>query len=163
FVLDAEWVNPGTRARTVSAVVVLRRATAKETGRTALLFSDHAAEAGLEVPPCVAPPCAVLSTEALPAGQAAAWGPGRPGAPATDVCVLMVTGQMHARGRFIGVDLVGADGQVHNPESGVQNPFDPARRHLFGGFDWTDEGALVRPFKLSVGEDLHYACWDDNG
>jgi hypothetical protein len=75
----------------------------------------------------------------------------------------MVTGQMHKRGRFFGVDLVGTDGQVHNPEGGVQNPFDPARRHLFGGFDWTDEGALVRPFRLAVGEALHYACWDDNG
>jgi hypothetical protein len=163
FVLDGEWINPGTRDRTVSAVVVLHRASKKEVGRIATLFSDRSAEAGLRVPPCSAPPCDILSTEALPAGQAAAWGPGRPGAPATDVCVLTVTGQMHERGRFIGVDLVGADGQVHNPENGVQNPFDPTRKHLFGGFDWTDEGALVRPFRLAVGETLHYACWDDNG
>ena len=25
------------------------------------------------------------------------------------------------------------------------------------------EGALVRPFRLAVGEVLRYACWDDNG
>ena len=165
FVLDGEWTNPGTRTRTVSAVVTLRRATAKQAAGTALLFTDRSAEATLDVPPCATPPCAPRSTDAPPAGQTAAWGPGRPGGPTTDVCVLQVTAQMHKRGLFVGVDLVGADGQPKNPAGVVlvQNPFDPTRQHLFGGFDWTDEGALVRPFHLAVGETLHYACWDDNG
>src|SRR5205814_9732324 len=90
FVLDAEWVNPGTRDRTVSVVVLLHRATSKQAARTAFLFSDRSAEAGLQVAPCSTPPCDVPSTEALPAGQAAAWGPGRPGATAPDVCVAVV-------------------------------------------------------------------------
>src|SRR2546427_8993525 len=47
------------------------------------------------------------------------WGPGRPGGPDTGACVLMVTGQIHKRGRFLGVDLIGADGTVENPAGGA--------------------------------------------
>src|SRR5207247_2242135 len=143
-----------------SAVVVLRRARPKAVTAVALPFTDRSAEAGLLVAPGE-----VASTEALAAGRVAAWGPGRPGGPGTGACVLMVTGQMHKRGRFLGVDLIGADGTVENPAGGAPNPFEPGRSHLFGALDWTDEGALVRPHSLALGagQALHYACWDDNG
>jgi len=139
---------------------VLRRARRKDATRIALPFTDSSAEAGVLVAPGQ-----LASSEALPAGQQAAWGPGRPGGPATGACVLMVTGQMHKRGRFFGVDLIGADGMVHNPAGSVSNPFQPGRSHLFGAVDWTDEGALIRvdPLALGAGDRLHYACWDDNG
>src|SRR5262249_34478503 len=158
FVLDGEWLNTGSRTRTVSVTVVLRRARGRETSRVATMFSDDSAGAGLLVAPG-----AVASTEALPAGRAAAWGPGLDGAPDGDLCVVMVTGQMHKRGRFLGVDLIGADGHTIPPTAGVPNPFEPGRQHLFGAFDWTDMGALVRPFRLGPGERLHYACWADDG
>jgi hypothetical protein len=72
---------------------------------------------------------------------------------------------MHKRGRFFGVDLIGADGMPQNPPGGTANPFEPGRTHLFGGIDWTDEGALVpaHALALGAGQALHYACWDDNG
>jgi len=160
FTLDGEWANGTTRTRRASAVVVLRRARPKAVTAVALPFTDRSAEAGLLVAPGE-----VASTEALAAGQQAAWGPGRPGGPDTGACVLMVTGQMHKRGRFLGVDLIGADGTVENPAGGAPNPFEPGRSHLFGALDWTDEGALVRPHSLALGagQALHYACWDDNG
>jgi hypothetical protein len=75
----------------------------------------------------------------------------------------MVTGQMHKRGRFLGVDLIDVDGTTIPPASGVANPFEPGRQHLFGAFDWTDMGALVRPLPLAAGQRLHWACWADNG
>ena len=160
FTFDGEWVNGTTRTHRASALVVLHRARAKAVTRVALPFSDRSAEAGLLVAPGQ-----VASTEALAAGQQAAWGPGRPGGPDTGACVLMVTGQMHKRGRFLGVDLVGPDGTVENPAGGTLNPFAPGRSHLFGAIDWTDEGTLVRahPLALGMGQGLHYACWDDNG
>jgi hypothetical protein len=158
FVLDGEWLNPGTRTRTVSAVVILRRARASESGHIALPFTDASAEAGLLVPPNQ-----IGSTEDLPAGKAAAWGPGRAGVPNTDLCVLSLTGQMHKRGRFFGVDLIGPGGAAMNPAGGIANPFVPGRQHLFGAFDWTDEGSLLKPFRLAAGQALHYACWADNG
>jgi hypothetical protein len=160
FILDAEWLNSGSRMRVASAVAVLRRARSGDVKRVALPFSDRSAEAGLFVLPHM-----LASTEALPGGQDAAWGPGRPGGPSGGVCVFMVTGAMHKRGRFIGVDLVGADGRVANPAGGVTNPFVPGRTHLFAGFDWTDEGmrTFPQPLPLGAGARLHYACWDDNG
>ena len=160
FTLDGEWVNGTPRTRRASALVVLRRARPKKVTRIALPFADRSAEAGLLVTPGE-----VASTEALAAGRDAAWGPGRPGGPDTGACVLMVTGQMHKRGRFLGVDLIGADGTLENPAGGAPNPFEPGRSHLFGALDWTDEGALVRlhPLVLDMGQALHYACWDDNG
>jgi hypothetical protein len=160
FTLDGEWVNGTARTRSASVLVVLRRARPKKVTRIALPFADRSAEAGLLVAPG-----AIASTEALAAGRQAAWGPGRPGGPGTGACVLQVTGQMHKRGRFFGVDLIGADGTVENPAGGAPNPFEPGRSHLFGALDWTDEGALVRlhPIPLDMGQALHYACWDDNG
>ena len=160
FTLDGEWVNGTSRTRSASALVVLRRARPKKVTRIALPFADRSAEAGLLVAPGE-----VASTEALAAGRQAAWGPGRPGGPDTGACVLQVTGQMHKRGRFFGVDLIGADGTVENPAGGAPNPFEPGRSHLFGALDWTDEGAIVRlhPLVLDMGQALHYACWDDNG
>ena len=160
FTLDGEWANGTTRTRRASAVVVLRRARPKAVTAVALPFTDRSAEAGLLVAPGE-----VASTEALAAGREAAWGPGRPGGPDTGACVLMVTGQMHKRGRFFGVDQIGADGTVENPAGGAPNPFEPGRSHLFGALDWTDEGAMVRlhPLVLDMGQALHYACWDDNG
>ncbi|TMB48317.1 MAG: hypothetical protein E6J60_14695, partial [Deltaproteobacteria bacterium] len=104
FTLDGEWVNGTSRTRSASALVVLRRARPKKMTRIALPFADRSAEAGLLVAPGE-----VASTEALAAGREAAWGPGRPGGPDTGACVLQVTGQMHKRGRFFGVDLIGAD------------------------------------------------------
>jgi len=101
FTLDGEWVNGTSRTRSASALVVLRRARPKKVTRIALPFADRSAEAGLLVAPGE-----VASTEALAAGREAAWGPGRPGGPATGACVLQVTGQMHKRGRFFGVDLI---------------------------------------------------------
>src|SRR5439155_1618454 len=84
--------------------------------------------------------------------------------PSVDACVLMLTGHMHKRGRFFGVDLIGTDGQVHNPPGGFPNRFEPGRTHLFGSPDYTDPGALrFTPPVLHAGEALHYACWDDNG
>ncbi len=157
FVLDGEWINPGTRTRTVSAVVVLRRARAGSS-LIALPFTDRSAEDGELVPPGQ-----IASTEAEPAGRSAAWGPGRAGVTSSDLCVLMLTGQMHKRGRFLGVDLIGPDGAVSNPPGGVENPFEPGRRHLFGAFDWTDMGSRLQPFRLGAGESLHYACWADDG
>ncbi len=160
FTLDGEWTNGTPHTRSASALVVLRRARPKKVTRIALPFADRSAEAGLLVAPGE-----VASTEALAAGREAAWGPGRPGGPDTGACVLMVTGQMHKRGRFLGVDLIGADGTVENPAGGAPNPFEVGRSHLFGALDWTDEGALVRlhPLVLDMGQALHYACWDDNG
>src|SRR5438093_4915666 len=121
FTLDGEWVNGTARTRSASALVVLRRARPKKVTRIALPFADRSAEAGLLVAPGE-----VASTEALAAGRAAAWGPGRPGGPDTGSCVLQVTGQMHKRGRFFGVDLIGAE----NPAGGAPNPFEPERSHL---------------------------------
>ena len=160
FTLDGEWVNGTSRMRSASALVVLHRARPSAVRYAALPFADRSAEAGLLVAPGE-----IASTEALPAGRQAAWGPGRPGGPQTAACVLMVTGQMHKRGRFFGVDLIGADGTVENPAGGTPNPFVPGRSHLFGALDWTDEGALVllHPLTLGAGQALHGACWDDNG
>ena len=98
------------------------------------------------------------------------WGPGIPTlgepAPGGDACVLIVSSQMHKRTRFIGVDLVGADGMVKPPTgNGFANPFEPGRRHLWGSPDYTDPGTLTTFPGLAVraGERLRYACWVDNG
>ncbi len=161
FVLDAEWLSAGSRTQKVSSVVSLRRAKALDPSRVALLFSDRSAEAGLLVPPFV-PSVATGIGSTDPVAKSAGWGPGRPGAPEGDLCVLMVTGQMHKRGRFFGADLVGPDGQPVVPGT-VADSFEPGLLHLFGGFDWTDMGSLARPLRLTAGQFLHYECWADNG
>src|SRR5207245_1122805 len=137
FTLDGEWVNGTPRTRSASALVVLHRARPKKVTHIALPFADRSAEAGLLVAPGE-----VASTEALAAGRQAAWGPGRPGGPDTGACVLQVTGQMHKRGRFFGVDLIGADGTVENPAGGAPNPLEPGRRR--SGVP-TDRLPLPRP------------------
>jgi len=78
---------------------------------------------------------------------------------------VMVTGRMHKRGRFLGVDVLDADGQVVTADAGVPNPFEAGRLHFFGAVDFTDMGSLTlaRPLRLGAGQALHYACWADNG
>jgi hypothetical protein len=163
LVLDVEWINISSRPQRARTLVVLRRA--RDVRRRLVPIFERSAESGLRVPPA-----AVVSTEATTAALNAA----RPGEPpvvdawraAADACVLTVSGHLHKRGAFIGVDLVGADGVVRNPaEGGAENPFEPGRRHLFGASDYTDPG-LRRFFpalRLAAGEQLRYACWLDNG
>ncbi len=175
ILLDAEWVNGSTKARVVSSRVVLKRARGIVRRRLAPIL-ERTAELGLSVPP-FSP--TVVSTETTTAALNAArpgqpplldaWGPGiatvgDPG-PAGDACVVFVTGHMHKRTRFIGVDLIGADGMVHNPPGGLANPFAPGRTHLFAAPDYTDPGrlTLLPAMLLRAGERLHYACWVDNG
>jgi hypothetical protein len=174
LVLDAEWLNGSARSRRVSTRLVLRRARAKDVRRRLRPILERTAERGLRVPPF-----GVQSTEATTAalngarpGEAPlldAWGPGlattgEP-APAGDACVLFVSGHMHKRARFFGVDVVRADGTVETPPAGTTNPFEPERRHLFGSADYTDPGVLrlFPPRLLRAGERLRYACWVDNG
>jgi hypothetical protein len=154
FVLDGEWVNGGPRSRTVSAVVTLRRPRSRSTGPVATLFSDDSAEARLDVSP---------GTIASSDPAAAAWGPGRASVPSADVCVLQLTGQMHKRGRFLAAVVVDADGHVVSADGPLENPFAPGSRPLFAGLDWTDMGAITRPFRLAVGDAIEWACWADNG
>jgi hypothetical protein len=153
LVLDGEWINATPRARRVRTRLVLRRA--RNPARVAVPFVERSAERALLVPPAT-----VRSTED-------ATGPDAPAAwrPSGDACVLGVSGRMHKRGRFLGVDLVGADGVVKNPAPGSLNPLVPGRRHLFGATDYTDPGAtsLLRPIAVAAGESLRYGCWHDNG
>ena len=174
ILLDGEWTNSTSRARRASAVVLLRRAHPGAVGRIAQPIFERSAELGLEVPPGV-----VRSTEdstaalnaAHPGSPAVrdAWGAGITtlggSAPTGDACVVLLTGHMHKHGRFLGVDLLGADGLPANPPGGVPNPFERGRTHLFGAFDYTDPGVLAfsPPSLLPADHALHYACWDDNG
>jgi len=164
ILLDGNWSNNGSKTGFASARVVLRRAAPHTVRRLAQPILEHGAEIALEVPPNEG---RVKSTEESTAAYNAAhpelpplrdaWGAG-------DVCMLMLTGHMHKRGRFFGVDLMGTDGAVHNPPDGFPNRFEPGRTHLFGAPDYTDPGALkLSPRLLRAGETLHYACWDDNG
>ena len=167
ILLDGNWSNGGSRTGVASARVVLHRAPAHGIRRVARQILERGAEAALDVPPNLGH---VMSTETSTAAYNAAhlgdpllrdaWSPN----PSRDACMLMLTGHMHKRGRFFGVDLLGSDGQVHNPPGGFPNRFDPERSHLFGSPDYTDPGALrFTPPVLHAGEALHYACWDDNG
>ena len=158
ILLDGNWSNGGSRTGVASARVVLHRAPAHSIRRVARQILERGAETALDVPPNLDH---VSSTETSTATyNAAHWSPN----PSVDACMLMLTGHMHKRGRFFGVDLIGADGQVHNPPGGFPNRFDPERSHLFGSPDYTDPGALrFTPPVLHAGEALHYACWDDNG
>lgn len=175
IVLDVEWVNDSPRARTASTRVVLGRAPTRSVRRPLLPILERSAELGLQVPPG-----SFLSTEATTAAFNAArpseppvldaWGAGivttgEP-APSGDACVLTLSGHMHKRTRFLGIDLIGADGLPKNPPPGVPNAFEPERTHLFATPDYTDPGeASFLPDALLVraGERLHYTCWVDNG
>jgi hypothetical protein len=86
--------------------------------------------------------------------------------PASDVCLLGLSGQMHRRGRCVGIDQLDATGQVKPPVRGIANPCEPDRREqLFAGVDFTDPGALgfTTPIPIRAGEALRYACTIDNG
>ncbi|TMA35475.1 MAG: hypothetical protein E6J79_14945 [Deltaproteobacteria bacterium] len=164
ILLDGNWSNNGSRTGFASARVVLRRAAPHAVRRLAKPILERGAEIALEVPPNEG---RVKSTEESTAAYNVAHPalpPLRDGWGAGDACMLMVTGHMHKRGRFFGVDLIGTDGAVHNPPGGFPNRFEQGRTHLFGSPDYTDPGALkLSPRLLHAGETLHYACWDDNG
>jgi len=174
LLFDANWVNGTSGTRRGSTRVVLHRARPEDVRRVALPIFETTAELGLRVPPglVVSSETSTAALNAARPGEAPlrdAWEPGitaegaRP--PSGDACVLVVTGHMHKRGRFLGVDLIGPDGLPHNPPDGPDNPFDPGRIHLFASSDYTDPGAVTftPPQLLHVGEALHYACWTDNG
>ena len=176
LLLDGNWSNGGSRTRYASARVVLHRAPVHTVRRLAQPIFERSAEIALDVPPNVSPNEGhVMSTETSTAAYNTAhpeappvrdtWGAGITGGPAGDACVLMLTGHMHKRGRFFGVDLIGSDGQVNNPVGGFPNRFEPGRSHLFAAVDYTDPGILrfSPPQPLRATESLHYACWDDNG
>ena len=176
LLLDGNWSNGGSRTRYASARVVLHRAPVHTVRRLAQPIFERSAEIALDVPPNVSPNEGhVMSTETSTAAYNTAhpeappvrdtWGAGITGGPAGDACVLMLTGHMHKRGRFFGVDLIGSDGQVNNPVGGFPNRFEPGRSHLFAAVDYTDPGVLrfSPPQPLRATEGLHYACWDDNG
>jgi hypothetical protein len=159
LLLDAEWVNGTSRARKASTVVVLHRARRGSVRRLAVPILERSAERGLSMAPGT-----LGSTEASTAALGApalsdAW------RPAADACVVSITGHMHKRGRFLGVDLLDAGGAIANPAGGTRNPVETGRTHFFGAFDFTDPGALVpsSPLLVRAGTGLHYTCWDDNG
>ena len=174
LLFDANWVNGTSGTRRGSTRVVLHRARPEDVRRVALPIFETTAELGLRVPPglVVSSETSTAALNAARPGEAPlrdAWEPGitAEGAPppSGDACVLVVTGHMHKRGRFLGVDLIGPDGLPHNPPDGPDNPFDPGRIHLFASSDYADPGAVTftPPQLLHVGEALHYACWTDNG
>jgi hypothetical protein len=152
LLLDAAWTNGEPRARTVSTKVVLKAVAKKRLHRVAQPFSDRSADAGILVPPFA---------EASTAERVdARWT-----AP-SDRCVLGLSGQMHQRGRCLGIDLLGADGVAKTPPGSPPNPCEPDRREqLFVGADYTDPGALAfsTPLAVRAGEALRWACWHDNG
>ena len=157
FVISSEWINRGTRPRRASSTVILQRVGPKEQRRPALPFEASTAELGLSVPPGE-----VRSTEVTtPTPPGDVW------APAADACVILVAGRFHKRGRFLGVDLLNADGTVRDPgPAGYGNPIETSRRHLFGASDYTDTSTLDKlatPLLVRKGEALRYACWQDNG
>lgn len=156
FVLDAEWLNSGSRTRRASTKVILRRVGRRESRRPAVALEARTAEQQLAVAPGE-----IRSTE-----SSTGTPPGDVWMPAADACVVLLTGHMHKRGRFLGVDLLDASGRTQQPANGVPNPFEPGRRHLFGATDYTDPGTLdgfARPLLVRRGEGLRYACWHDNG
>jgi hypothetical protein len=150
ILVDVNWANNETRAKAVTTKVVLKRA--KKVKRTARPISDTSAAAGIFAPPFTRHSTAELVD--------ARW------APAADACVLGLSGQMHRRGKCIGVDQLDGTGQVKPATSGLPNPCEPDRRlQLFVGSDFTDPGALsfTSPLTVRAGESLRYACWVDNG
>jgi len=173
FLLDAEWSNLAERTLTGSGTVVLERAKRHTVRRAATPIFERTAEGPLLVPPFMlrstedsttawntAHPGDPPRLDAWGAGIATTGGP----TPAGGACAFAVTGHMHERGRFFGVDLIGPDGMTENPSNGLANPFVPGRRHFFGSPDYTDPGTSARtPFFLPAGARLHYACWDDDG
>jgi hypothetical protein len=152
LLLDVNWENGDTRARTVASKLVLRRPPKSHVARVARPVSDRTAEVGIFVPPFTQHSTAELVD--------ARW------SPTGDVCVLGLSGQMHRRGRCLGIEQLDVSGQVKPPASGIPNPCEPDRRvELFAGLDFTDPGALgfTTPIPVRAGEALRYACTVDNG
>jgi len=160
LVLDLEWVNSSTKAHTASVVVTLQRARPKDVHRRAHFIFSRGAEQTLLVPPD-----ARASSEVGQPPYVATWGPGLPGGPAGAACVVALSGHLHKRGRFLGVDLLDGTGAVENPAGGPANPFEPGRTHFFAAVDFTDTGELrpAPPRLVAEGHALHHACWVDNG
>lgn len=155
FLLDANWLNEGRRPARVSTTVVLHRAKPGSVARHALPLLAARAEWGLEVPPGT-----VRSTEASTAAlglEPDVW------RPAGDACVLLLSGHTRRRGRFFGIDVVDAAGNVVSPSARFRNPFEPGRLHFFGASDFTDPGFVGDVVPVRAGNGLAYACWDDNG
>jgi hypothetical protein len=148
--IDANWINGASTPRTVSARVVLMRAKPGTVRRRLQPVRSQAAEAGIDVPP--------FDLGSTDANVDARWRP--PG----DVCLYDVTGRMHRRGRFFGVELLDAADRPREPLDGLRNPFTRAPT-LFGAPDYTDPGDRRFPQGLFVGsaESLRYACWHENG
>ena len=151
ILIDVAWANDEPRARKVSTKLVLRRVPKGRANRIARPVVDRTADAGILVPP--------FTQRSTADTVDARW------APATDACVLGLTGQMHRRGQCLGIDQLDANGQVKPPPAGLPNPCEPERRQLFVAGDWTDPGALAftSPLPVRAGEALRYACWTDNG
>jgi hypothetical protein len=152
ILLDGNWVNQGRRTRAVSGKVILSRAKPGTVRRRLRPILERSAEAGILVPPFE-----IGTTEDH---VDARW---RPGA---DVCLYNVTGKLHRRGLFLGVDVLDADGQLRNPSTGgIVNPFDAARYQLYGAPDWTDSGSRTfrDGFLVRADESVRVGCWHDNG
>jgi hypothetical protein len=150
LLLDANWVNGASTARTVSARLVFTRAKPGTVRRRLRPILSQEAEAGIDVPPFE-----LASTDAR---VDARWRP--PG----DVCLYDVTGKTHRRGRFFGVEVRDAADRPREPLDGRRDPFTRTPT-LFGALDYTEPGDRTFPQGLFVGstESLHYACWHDNG
>jgi hypothetical protein len=155
FLLDANWLNQGTRPARVSTTVILHRAKRGSVRRRAEPLLAQSPEQGLQVAPG-----AVGSTEA---STAALGAPPDVWRPATDACVLLLSGHTRRRGRFFGIDLVDPAGDVVSPSARFRNPFEPGRAHYFGASDFTDPGFVGDVVQVRAGNGLAYACWADNG
>jgi len=152
ILIDGNWVNRGRRTRKASAKVTLTRARPGAAVRRLRPILERGAEAGVLVPP--------FETASSEARVDARW------RPDADACLYTVTGKLHRRGLFLGVDaLDGADRLLNPATGGIVNPFEPGRYHLFGALDWTDAGARTFPsgFLVRAGESLRVGCWHDNG
>jgi len=160
LVLDLEWVNGSKKAHTASVVLTLTRARPKDVHRRAHFIFSRGAEETLLVPPGTS-----ASSEVGQPPYAATWGPGLPGGPTGAACVVSLSGHLHKRGRFLGVDLIDGTGAVENPAGGPANPFESGRTHYFASVDFTDAGELhpIPPRLVAEGHALHHACWADNG
>jgi hypothetical protein len=131
---------------------VLERAEPDTVRRRLRPILERGAEAGVLVPPF-----ATAASEDL---VDARW------RPAADACLYTVTGKLHRRGLFLGVDVLdAADREINPATGGIVNPFEPARYHLYGTPDWTDSGSrrFDEGFLVRAGESLRVGCWHDNG
>ena len=125
ILLDANWVNSGTKPRAVSARLVLTAAQPGTVRRRLQPILARDAEAGIAVPPFgLAPTDALID---------ARWRP--PG----DACLLDITGKMHRRGRFFAVEARDSADRPREPLDGLRHLLTGAPT-LFGSPDYTDPG-----------------------